>query len=249
LVSAQKLLFQVQGAVRHQLARKNCRKHNAMTLKILRLASTALIASISAASATTITQTVVQPTLNTDWTTDFTLNNFNTSLGTLTSITATLADNWSTSGTVKNTATGPNSFFFTETTVVSEAGGPPQLGNLLNTFDGNSVHYVKLASGASAPYGPFSKNLTSTYNSAPADLTSFEAPGTFTINLATNSGTTFTGGGGNTSAALTTNADATFTLVYTYTTPTGPVGVAEPTSLALLGTAMVGIAGFVRRRA
>ncbi len=219
-----------------------------MTRKILRSASIALIASISAASATTITQTAVQPTSNTDWSTNFTLNNFDTSLGTLTSVTATLSDDWNTSGTVRNTATGPNSFVFSENTVISESSGPPELGNLGNTFDGNSVHYNNLASGASAQYGPFGKSLTSTYNSAPADLTSFEAPGTFTINLSTLSGTTFSGGGGNTSAALNTNADATFTLVYTYDSSTSPVGIAEPPGLAVLGMAIVAIAGFVRRR-
>ena len=219
-----------------------------MTRKVLRLASAGLIAFISAASATTITQTAVQPSLNTDWSTDFTLNNFNTSLGTLTSVTATLSDTWSTSGTVSNTATGPNSFVFTESTTISESGGPPGLSNLANTFDGNSIRYTNLASGASAQYGPFGKSLTSTYNSVPADLTSFEAPGTFTINLSTLSGTTFSGGGGNTSAALNTSANATFTLVYNYAPATGPVGIAEPTGLAVLGVAIVTIAGFVRRR-
>jgi hypothetical protein len=73
-------------------------------------------------------------------------------------------------------------------------------------------------------------------------------PGTFTLNLSTLSGTNFVGGGGNTIATLTTDADATLTLIYDYT-PNGSVGSAsEPTSFALLGSGLCGMASLIRIR-
>jgi hypothetical protein len=109
-----------------------------MLRRLSGLAAMGLVASIPLASATVIKQTVSQATSHTDWSTNFTLNDFDAGLGTLTSVKAMLSDRWSTAGTVRNKASGSNSFTFGESTTISESGGPRESGVLTNTFDGNT---------------------------------------------------------------------------------------------------------------
>ncbi len=72
----------------------------------------------------------------------------------------------------------------------------------------------------------------------------YEGSGTFNIDGKTQAFSSFTGGGGNITFFQTTNATLTAAVTYTYETDTIP----EPATMALLGSALVGIGLMGRKR-
>jgi hypothetical protein len=75
---------------------------------------------------------------------------------------------------------------------------------------------------------------------------SYAGPGTFTLSYDTTTGETFIGGGGNVKATQVTSSNATFQVIYNYTTPT--TGTPEPATMTLLGSALLGVGFFARKR-
>ena len=73
-----------------------------------------------------------------------------------------------------------------------------------------------------------------------ADLANYQSagPSTFTLGGSTLNLTTFTGGGGNLWFLLTTSATFQAEIDYTYTIPSG---TPEPTTMALMGGALLGL--------
>ena len=206
-----------------------------------------------------MTQTNVIPTQKTDFTASFgTFNPFDTSLGTLVSVTATLTASATDSGTLTNNSAGTQSFNFSTNNQTFISGGPAPLvaafgGSTPLSFASPTVFY-SLAASASAPFPLTGSNgfspgtLTSqnTFTSA-SQLLAFES-GTFSVNLSTLTGQTFSGGGGNIAATLTTTEGGTLAITYTYNAPVvTPPSVPEPSTLAALGAGLVGLA-FIRRR-
>jgi len=71
-----------------------------------------------------------------------------------------------------------------------------------------------------------------------ADLANYTGAGTFNLTGNTVNLTTFSGGGGNIALDLHTNASFEAEIDYTYTVPSG---TPEPTTMALMGGALIGL--------
>jgi hypothetical protein len=76
------------------------------------------------------------------------------------------------------------------------------------------------------------------------DLANYVGAGTFALSGATKNLTTFSGGGGNINLGIATNATFNAEIDYTYTFPSG---TPEPTTMALMGGALLGL-GFLGKR-
>jgi len=70
------------------------------------------------------------------------------------------------------------------------------------------------------------------------DIGNYIGPGTFTLTGATKNLTTFSGGGGNINLAIQTSATFEAEIDYTYSIPSG---TPEPTTMALMGGALLGL--------
>lgn len=207
------------------------------------LTAAALMACASAASAATVTQTLTFGPTKTAWSHTFSFAPFNPALGTLVKVTDIITENLS--GTVEITNSGSSSATYT--------------AFLTDTA-------TKMFSGLTT----LTKTISNTVSSPPP-LTPFGTPGDTTGLVAlsgssTGSATTTSGLAAFEGASVvatakdvgalsfssnTANATATFDgvgqvvdkLIYTYTTT-----VPEPGTLALIGSALAGLAVFRRRK-
>ena len=198
----------------------------------------------SATSANTMTQTLAYGGY-TNWSYGFVFNQFNTSLGTLNSVTvestgvlntmsATFTDNSTTSETLtyfqevfQASLTGPNSTNLTASSSLP-ALGPVTLGPLGSGNNGTSESVSNVPTDLGS----------STYTSS---LGAFEGNSTVTFTGNALAGENFSGDS-NINWSATTQATQTVDLIYNYTP-----GVPEPVSLVLSGSGLALLA-LVRRR-
>lgn len=187
------------------------------------------------AAAATSTQTLNVATTLTDWSEVLAFDQFDSSLGTLTSVEITLSGTATTSIFLDNQAEGASEGTVS-TRVRWRLSDPSSLigtptGNKINMFlpDIDGAFY-SLASGEEITLGEFTDfavwNQTFTGGSV---LTEFTGVGTIGLTLSTLTGTVLENEGGNTTAVQTTTANGTVTVVYTYET------VPEPTTALLVG--------------
>jgi hypothetical protein len=242
-------------------------------LPILVIFGAALGAAAHATTMTTPTQTITfGPGLTEFVDATQQLQLFDSSLGSLDSVTIGGTYGFSSNMTISNSAANASSgtartesaaAFNSSNTAINNV-----LENLLDTsgtttvggitldpaaFDilGGKASY-SLASGASTIAASNSNRVTSApaTDSTAADLLAFEAPGggLFNVLFNTATATLLSNSGGNTSASETTTATGTIDLYYSYDTiPTPPPTPApEPASIAMLGVGLL-IAGISRR--
>jgi hypothetical protein len=228
-----------------------------MKTKAISIAATALLLALSVKANTVSYSQSYNNTLELN--SSLALQQFDTSLGTLTSITLGLYASTVTSGTVENTSSeiafGSGSFVESQTSF--------QLGNstidnaiaanltissgYFLTIGGIDYDIVGLASGESMQVNGLTANgdTTGSYNSSDAFYTMVEGNGTFAIDFSTYSATltSISPAGDTVSATLTGSGALVGVVTYNYTAAPVP----EPTTMALFGIGSLGLF-LIRRR-
>jgi hypothetical protein len=209
------------------------------------LTATALAAMASSvAMANSIDFSHTTPSTTSPFTNSFSLANFNTALGTLTSVTITLA--YSTTGEVDifNDTSSNQTFTNAESSVPLTLTGPDGLSQTVDAVAGP-------ISGTVVPgenkFPGLTGTGTLTINVPSADFGAFEIPPSATTdtysvagNMGTFSGMSVTGvffGGEAVAGGVTT-------VTYDYVIPSA---TPEPTTMVMMGAALVGL-GLLRKK-
>ena len=160
--------------------------------------------------------------------------------------------------TIKNTNASSASFRFTTAGSYDVGGTAPDQGALDTAISGfNPTLFASglqtLMAGATytAPTGVAPNGIGTAVSTTSGVLTAasiapYNTTGTFTLDFSTLTSETVSGGGGNVVATETSQAGATFSVVYNYTAPT--TTTPEPATMTLFGSALLGVGFFARKR-
>jgi hypothetical protein len=233
-----------------------CAKHRILT--ILAIAALACVA----ASANTIEYIATPFSGPTDFTTTLLLEQWNPALfpgevltGATVSYTVTIDPS---EVTLTNTAGTAQDFIFQATSAAVLSGLPDALSLTpigMPAFSTGSITLGPVGSG-NCPFGtpssdcsivqyqPDPGNGTGASVNSPGDLAAYQGLGNLTLNVETFSGSSFVGGGNNINAGISESATISANVTYTYEDNNTP----EPTTVATLGAALIGLALLGRKR-
>lgn len=201
------------------------------------------------AQADTIVQTQTVPDQLTELnntTANFT--KFDSSLGTLLSVSVQYDGHFDSTITLYNHAAQAQTTKATSTVDFSLASSDAGINGLVNSLaisGSATTGSVTLATGETKVYGPYTGSGSDSFASTNSgDLAKFTGPGSFNFTVATLSGLGIVGGGGNIDSSQVTHAGAKVTVTYEYR------AVPEPASVVMLGLAggLLGVAVRFRKR-
>ncbi|MGA2887081.1 MAG: choice-of-anchor E domain-containing protein [Terracidiphilus sp.] len=202
--------------------------------------------SVARADSTAVYTATVNPT-QTPASSSFDISQFNTSLGTLNSITIVITDTGTT--TLSATSIGSDQLSDLDAKIsLALAGGGTNNTQVLIVDTGLSG---AITVTPTSPYTPGPMTITggTTEDVASANFTNFEGLGDVLFTFGATDQTQITEIGGGLSASQTTDAGEGVTVTYGYTPDDQPPAVApEPGTLGMFGTGLLGLAALLRRK-
>ena len=164
---------------------------------------------------------------------------------------------------VKNTASQSQSFRYRTYTNLTADGTAPadDLAQFLTVWffaSGSDGRHIDLYDTGTLSYAAGQERtfanppVNASLNSGPvtsADYTAYDTTGDFSFGFSTETSQTFSGGGGNASATQSTTGSGTIQVIYNYDLPEVPPSeVPEPGTYAMLGSGLVLLGAYRRRR-
>lgn len=204
-------------------------------------------ATLAFASASTFAATVSYsstfPSTQTDFSSPLAIQQFDPTLGSLTSLSITLAGSATGTGTLKNNNTTTKSYtvnLANDLTLTDPLSNT--LAEILPLFSASIS--VAGNGGTGTASGTGTATVTNAYSDVPT-LLEFTGVGSLSANIA-GSGASGFSGASNTNFSATTASGGTVSITYNYT-PTVVTGTPEPATMGLLGSALLGL-GFLKFR-